>query len=215
MPILVELQLTPANKVLTVAKGSVTVRSKVPYWRITSFTPAPNEVVEDRQPFRAMLDRLVAVPTSGLIAIDTVAPGNGSRLALRVRTNSTWVGVTCCAPPVEGAEIVQELGRTPASQYQLGPYFNAYGNNVWTQSTNDLDAGTMTASRIDGTFTYGVKDAGSQLGPTNAWRLSEVVRNGLQMTGKISFFWWGIDNKGVIETVDHETWFRFTATRLR
>jgi len=73
----------------------------------------------------------------------------------------------------------------------------------------------MTASRIDGTFSYGVQNAGTQLGPTFAWRLKDVVRNGLQMTGRISFYWWGIDDNGVIETDTHETWFNFTATRLR
>ena len=116
---------------------------------------------------------------------------------------------------MQGTELEQELGRTPASQYALGPFFTLYRNNVWTQSTNNLDAGTMTASRIDGTHTYGIQGGGSQLGPTYAWRLSEVVRNGLTMTGKISFFWWGFNDQGVIETEAHETWFRFTATRLR
>jgi hypothetical protein len=204
---------------LALAKGKVVVEPDTmrPYWRITSFTPNPVDPVEDRQdwPFTPLLERLIAVPASGLIAIDTVAPGNGSRLAVRVRTTSTWIGVTCCPPPLQGAELMQELGRTPASTYPLGNYFAAFRPNTWSQSTSDLGAGTMSASRIDGTHVYGVKNAGSQLGPTVAWRLKDVVRNGLQMTGKIAFYWWGVDDNGVIETEDKETWFQFTATRLR
>ncbi|MBL0173291.1 MAG: Ig-like domain-containing protein [Gemmatimonadaceae bacterium] len=207
------------NLLLALAKGKVVVEPDTmrPYWRITSFTANPLDPPEDREgyPFSPLLERLIAVPASGLIAIDTVAPGNGSRLAVRVRTTSTWIGVTCCPPPLQGTELVQELGRTPASSYPLGNYFAAYRTNTWSQSTGNLGAGTMLASRIDGTHAYGVMNAGTQVGPTVAWRLKDVVRNGLQMTGKIAFYWWGVDDNGVIETVDHETWFQFTATRLR
>ncbi|MGE0439081.1 MAG: hypothetical protein AB7S39_01235 [Gemmatimonadales bacterium] len=203
-----------------IARDSMTIEFEggFPYWRITSIVDEdelldPGEAV----PFQVLLARLLAVPQSGLIAVDD--EGGGKKvLRLRVLPAGTWDPTECCPPPAAPGELRQSLGEQPTVTYQVGPFFAGFGTTEWSQSTSDLGAGTLFGQYVaGGTESRKIKDAGVQVGPVDFIRIS-ATRNGSTMTGTMTVFAWFQDEEtGEVDPEFEPTSYvlRFTAVRLK
>lgn len=190
-----------------------------PFWRITSMVDQ-DELLEpgDTSPFQVLLARLLAVPNSGLIAIDN--DGNGkTSIRLRVLPNAPWAPNLCCptAQPLPG-EMRQTLGERPTVTYSVGPFFSGFGTSEWTQSTGDLTTGTLRGQYVaGGTVSRLIKGAGTQVGPVDFIRIV-ATRNGPTMTGTITVYaWFPDETTGEVDPVTEPSSYvlSFTAQRLR
>jgi len=216
--VIVKLKDESAAPVVTLAVDTVRVRGTgLPFWRITQFSD-PGGLLDFGIPGQSgelfeVLTRIVAEPRAGLIAIDSAGPR--TFLRLRVLPGAIWESTANCCPPAAGlTELRQTLGEMPAVPSGVGPYFSAWPDSRWQQSTPDLGAGTLTGRYIMGTIDYKIKDVGVQIGPRGVIAI-QGTRNGRQMTGKISItVWWVGDESGEVE--DEETFdLPFVATRIR
>lgn len=190
-----------------------------PYWRITSIVDRDSLLEpNDNTPLQRLLARLLAVPQSGLIAIDDEGGGN-TVLRLRVLPTLQWVANACCAPPTPlPGEMRQTLGVRPTVSYAVGPFFSGFGTSQWTQSTTNLGAGTLTGQFVDGgTKPRVIKQAGTQAGPVDFIRIS-ATRNGTTMTGTITVYaWFEDDDDREVDPATEPTTYvlAFTAVRVR
>ena len=204
-----------------IARDSVEVKASeaAPFWHITSITDRDSlfdsEENEGGGPIADAFTRLLAAPRSGAITIETA--GATTELRVRVRRASLWDPATCCPLPAfaSATEMLLPLGMTPPVQFTLGAFFAGWGSNSWSQSTNNLSAGTLTGQYIPGTQSYAIKDMGTQVGPSGGIRIN-ATRNGTAMTGEITVtIWWVDADSGMIETPPETFRFPFTATRMR
>lgn len=207
------------------ARDSITIDLPVaePFWRIVTISDSDQlldpEELTGESPLYTMIERIFAVPASGLIALENEAGGK-SVVRLRVLTAATWTTMNCCPPtltPLPG-ELRQTIGEMPATTYSVGPFFSAYNITQWSQSTTNLAAGTLTGSYIDGGLqSRKIKDLGTQLGPRDYIRI-EATRNGTSMSGTISIVaWFQDEDTDEVDPRSEPTTFRlpFTAVRIR
>src|SRR5690606_15293307 len=75
-------------------------------------------------------------------------------LEIRVRKVGIWSDDDCCPLPDATNEFLQPLGSDPPVPQNVGPFFAAWSPDFWTQSTEDLDAGEMSAQQALGHMTY-------------------------------------------------------------
>ncbi len=214
----VMVRLKTADKVWAAGRTDVTVvPGAAPHWRITSIQDQDElfDELEGSDPIVSLFKRLLAVPTAGLISIAPVVD-DSTELRLRVLRAAVWDPAACCPPPsAPAAEWQQLLGVTPTVTYSFGPFFSGWGSSTWSQSTTDLDAGTVTGQFIPGTASYRIKDAGTQVGPAGAIRIN-ATRSGTTMTGQITItIWWNNENTGEVERPGETSRFPFTAVRMR
>lgn len=163
-----------------------------------------------------MLSRAVAVPGSGLIAIDELGAGS-STLRLRVLPTATWSAANCCPPAATlPGEVRQTLGVMPQEASGVGPYFAGWETSRWSQTTEDLGSGTLTGQYIMATGPYDIEDIGTQIGPRGGIRIT-ATRNGKVMTGTIRITIWWVDGEtGQLRQGGSEDFvFPFTAERIR
>ncbi|MBL0178278.1 MAG: PKD domain-containing protein [Gemmatimonadetes bacterium] len=201
----------------SLAADTVKVQANaVSHWRLTSITD-PNHYLPldpaDDFADDAALRRLLASPGMGLISVSQQTVTT-SELELRILT-TPW-DPTDPFPGVarRAGEFDFPLGHVPTEVFALGPFFTGWGTNFWTQSTTDLNSGTMTGQSNFGTMVYTVKDAGVQTGPSGASRFT-ATRTGTTMTGTISIWIWWVTEDEVLQDPPQEYRFPFTATRLR
>lgn len=198
------------------ARASISIG--IAAWRITSITDQDEllgDDIEGSGPIHDLLERLLASPQSGLITIDDVA--GGTELRLRVKKSGVWSANDCCPLPEynAGAEMFTQLGVDPELTHQVGAFFAGWDRSYWSQTTDDLGSGQMTGQYVNGTTTYQIKDAGSQVGPRGGTRIS-ASRTGTAMNGTITFTIWFINSEsGKIEDTPDEFRFPFTAVRIR
>lgn len=208
---------TPGREVLGVDTVEVT-GAAAPFWRITSITDQDTLYEDDLQggnDLALLLERVLAVPTSGAITVEE--SGGTTELRLRVLRTATWNPAQCCPlPPFNsGTELQLRLGVTPPQLHQVGPYFAGWGSSFWTETTQDLGTGTMTGQDVLGIQVYEIKDAGTQTGPGGGIRFT-ASRNGTTMTGIISFtVWYTDDTSGEVDTPPSVYRLPFTATRMK
>jgi hypothetical protein len=192
----------------------ITAAEPVPVWRITSISDADSLFDEEFRPF-TVFGPLLVRPTSGIILTETV--GGRTALRLRAKRTGTWADAECCpiAPYNSALEQLLTLGTTPATTNSYGPYFGAFAQSVWSQSTTNLDAGTMTGRSSEGTNSYRIKDQGTQTGPDVGIQIT-ATRSGRTMTGVITLTGWYVDEtSGEVDTPPSLYRFPFTATRIR
>lgn len=201
----------------TWASGKTTVKIEVgavAAWRITSISDA-DSLFDDGLPPEGVVPDLLTRPGSAIITIDTV--GDTTELRIRVRRTGTWADTVCCPIPVynPSLEKLQTLGTNPPTLKSFGPYFAAWNQNGWSQSTSDLNTGTIAGRWAHGTHTYKIKDAGSQLGP-EVGILFTGTRAGKTLSGTITLtaFYWDTDT-GEIDSPPTLYRFPFTAVRMR
>lgn len=202
-----------------IARDSIKVGGDGPVaaWRILTLGD-PDEIFDEAEGSGnevALLRRLIQAPTSGLITIEEV---DGEKaLRLRVKRSGSWSQDDCCQLPAfnSGAERLMPLGFIPARSHPVGPFFSGWGTSYWEQSSNSLDAGTVTGQYAMGTASYPIKDAGSQVGPAGGIRIS-ATRNGTMMTGELRIYIWFIDEEsGEVEEDADIYRLPFTAVRMR
>ncbi len=191
-----------------------------PYWRITEFSDLDNllndEDLEGSGEAFEMLQRLANTPRSGVFAVRESEEDDGatSWLELRVRKSGIWSDDDCCPLPAAASnEFVQPLGSDPPVPQNVGPFFAEWSSDFWTQSTEDLDTGEMSARQALGHTTYRIKDGGSQRGPTGGFQLS-ATRDGFVMTGELRMLiWWWDEESGEVEDAPEAFRFSFKASR--
>lgn len=207
--------IDPTNHLL--AKAEI-FAGGAPFWQITSITDADELFGDDisgGNDLARLLERVLTVPTSGAITIEEV--GGEMQLRLRVLRTATWNPESCCPLPAYNAatELKLELGVTPQRVYNFGPFFSGWGFSSWSQSTEDLGAGTMSGQFVPGTAVYRIKDAGTQTGPAGGIRFA-ASRNGTVMTGTISLtIWWIDEDDDEVSEPGEEFRLPFTAVRMK
>ena len=194
-----------------------------PFWQITSLVDE-DELLDTSEPdgsdpFWALARRVLAVPQSGLIAIEE-EPGGQTVLRLRVLPTTTWSLSNCCPTslaPLPGEQQLS-LGVSPSVSYSVGPFFAGYNVSRLAQSTTDLETGTVTGQFVHGgLISRAIEDGGTQAGPRDLTRFS-ATRSGRTMTGTIEVYGWGIDLETGEVTKDGNpsaSRLTFTAVRLR
>jgi hypothetical protein len=203
-----------------IARDSIRIEpgGAAPYWRITSFTGDANFLEDDPEEpnppeLNAML-RVFGTPTAGLIAIEEV--GGVSELRLRARRNAIWDGESCCPPAAydPATEWLLPLGHSVVRNHPVGPFFGGWGTSFWSQSSQDLGAGSMTGQWVQSTVPYQIPDQGTQSGPDGGVRFT-ATRNGTTMTGQIVVWAWAVDSEtGEVEEVLSYV-YQFTAIRMQ
>lgn len=207
-----------------IARDSVEIKSEVagPFWQLKTFVDEDDLLDTDDNnvgiPFYDMVRRLLAQPQSGLIAIEDDGDG---KLVLRIRVlpSTIWTKDACCPLPLTPfpGEFRQSLGVQPSIVYQVGPFFSGWGTSQWSQTSTDLNTGTMAGQFIEGgTILRAIKDKGSQYGPADVLRFT-ATRNGKNMTGSIRVYGWGVDpdTREITESIPEELVLSFTAVRLK
>ncbi|MHB1329555.1 MAG: hypothetical protein ACYC2K_15265, partial [Gemmatimonadales bacterium] len=189
-----------------------------PFWRITSITD-PDQLFGDDisggNDLAQLLERVLAVPTSGVITLEET--GAGTELRLRVLRSATWNPADCCPLPAfdAGRELELGLGVGPRQNYTFGPFFAGWDFSSWSQSTEELSAGTMTGQFVLGTMSYKIEDAGTQTGPAGGVRFT-ATRSDMVMTGTITLtIWWIDDDNGEVTEPGEEFRLPFTAVRMK
>lgn len=184
----------------------------VPDWQLTSFVDQ-DALFEDNSgggPIGALLERLIAAPRSGILAIDSLGPG-ASALRIHVNTGGLWDPSTCCTGL--GGSLL-ELGALPPVQYPMGPYFSGYDATTWSQTTTALDQGSITGQVVLGTVSYDIPNVGVQTGPAGVIRIS-ATRSDTLMTGSLRVsLWFTVDETGKLAGQEDYR-FPFTAVRVR
>ncbi len=183
-----------------IARDSIPIQpaEALPFWRITTIADEDElfEGDETGDEFWFLLGRVLAVPQSGLIALEE-EPGGRTVLRIRVLPATTWGSSNCCPPsltPLPGEKQFL-LGESPFVNYSVGPFFAGFGVSRWAQSTEDLDAGTLTGQFVHGgLITRLIEDGGDQAGPRDLVRIS-ATRAGTMMTGTIEVYGWGEDEE--------------------
>lgn len=209
---------TDRREVLAVDTATIS-GAAAPYWRITSIADQ-DELFDDDfsggNDITQLLQRVLAVPTSGAITIEQT--GGTTELRLRALRTAIWDPDQCCPlPPFNSAtELALPLGVTPLVPYAFGPFFAGWGFSSWSQSSEDLSTGSMMGQFVLGTAVYAIKDAGSQAGPAGAVRLT-ANRADAALTGTISIFiWWINEDTGEVTDPGPEQYrFPFTAIRMK
>jgi hypothetical protein len=189
-----------------------------PYWIITSMSDQDQLFNEDQngaggEAFDRM-KRVVTAPQSGLIGV--IQNGSVSEFFLRVRPGSLWTGTESCCPPLFAPTDSKEiLGVTPAIVHTFGAFFNQYQTSSWSQTTTDLNSGTMTGSYAPGSANWPISGGGVQNGPGYAVRIT-ATRSGNTMTGVITLtnIFLSDDGQGLTPGDLEEFRFPFTAVRL-
>ncbi len=207
--------IDPSNHLL--AKGELYVGG-APFWRITSIADH-DKLFEDEisggGEIGQLLERVLAVPTSGAITAEEV--GGGTQLRLRVLRGGAWNPDDCCPLPAfdGGREYSLTLGAMPQQNFSFGPFFSGWGFSSWSQSTEELFTGTMTGQHVLGTASYRIRDAGTQTGPAGGARFT-ASRNGMTMTGTITLtIWWVDEDDGLVHQTGEDFRFPFTAVRMK
>jgi len=187
-----------------------------PFWRITSFTdlddylvPDPSEDTQDE----AVLRRLLTSPGMGLIAVTQRSP-TASDLELRILTSLWDPTAPSPTPARRPGEFDYPLGEIPTVSTPMGSFFAGWDTNFWSQSSTNLNIGTMTGQSRLGLGVWPIKDAGSQVGPMGATRFT-ATRSGITMSGTIFLWVWYIEESGFVERPAVGYRFPFTATRMR
>lgn len=211
----VKVRIKSAEKSWASGNTTVTIEAgAVAAWRITSITDA-DSLFDDGFPPEGVFEELLTHPGSAIITIDSV--GNGTELRIRVRRSGMWTDSNCCPVPAynPALEKLQTLGTNPPTIKSFGPYFGAWTQGDWTQSSTDLSSGTMAARWAHSTHTYKIKDAGTQLGP-EVGILFSGTRAGRTLTGTITLtaFYWDTDT-GEIDSPPTLYHFPFSAVRMR
>lgn len=207
----------PEKRVIARDSIKVSAEPKIAAWRILTLNDA-GSLLDDIDPVgneASLLVRLVQSPTSGLIQV--MEEGDQSTLVLRVKRNGSWSESDCCTltPINTSTERSMPLGYRPPVNYSMGPFFSAWNSSYWSETSDKLDAGTVTGQYIMGLTSYKVKDAGNQTGPAGAIRI-QATRNGTSMTGAMSvFIWWVDDNTGELSGGADSYNLPFTAVRMR
>ncbi|MCA9762449.1 MAG: hypothetical protein KC544_04885 [Gemmatimonadetes bacterium] len=205
---------SPGREVLAVDTVMVGA-NPAPYWHIISFTDQDG-LLEDNEgtgDLVFMLERLVASPRSGVLVIDSVGPGEKA-LRMHVNVLSEWDPNICC--PLQPASVnIYTLGTDPGVGFTVGPFFLGYGLNYFSQSTTNLNAGTLMSQWIPNTVTYNIAGGGSQVGPAGAIRIS-ATRTGVVMAGELTVHLWFFDPDNNEVSGPPEIYrFPFTGLRLR
>lgn len=208
------------RRVIGLDSVRINAKQPVPYWQITSFIDVDGTLTDvDLTLAGEMVDllrRLVATPRAGLIAVDTPSAGK-TQLRLRALRSGLRDSTTCCPVPAYSAatELLLPLGTLPSTRYTVGPFFSGWETDSWSQSSTELNTGTMTGQYIPFTMTFQVPNQGAQVGPAGGVRTT-ATRNGTTMTGVVTVFVWYIsDNTGELDGDPDQYRFSFTATRLR
>lgn len=201
-----------------IGKDSVAITSDgpAPFWHITSVGDPDGlfDGTEASGPTADLLKRLLASPASAMLAIEPSGSGNENIFYLKVLRSGVWNAADCCPPVAAGALMIQRLGTAPATSNSVGPFFAAWASSYWTQSNTDLGLGTMNAQDNFGLVSQAVKDAGMQVGPAGAIRLT-ATRNDKAMTGIIGIYIWDQNEKGEAYGPPDLYQLPFTATRMR
>ncbi|HRP07470.1 MAG TPA: hypothetical protein PLL69_03190, partial [Gemmatimonadales bacterium] len=196
-----------------IARDSIRITgdNPAPYWRFLTavdtdeFFDGDTEGGSDEFD---MLVRMITVPGAAMISIENDV------LQLRVRKSGVWPSEVP-GPYNAANEWRMILGPASPQNHALGPFFAGWGTSSWSQTTADLDAGSITSQTILGTTSYQVKDAGTQTGPLGGVR-STATRDGTAMTGEISIWIWWIDGEsGEVEEPADGYRFSFTAVRVQ
>lgn len=217
-----QLQLVEhaTGRLLANATGRVQYEiEESPHWRLTTMADLDGLGSSSQEPLFVLLATAVANPNSAMLAVDEAADGT-TTLRLRV-LSSGWDTHNCCIPggaPLPG-ETSATLGVNPTQTFALGPYFAGFGEAFWNQSTTNLKSGTMRAQNVLGTYSYNVRNGGTQIGPRLFMGFAST-RNGSVMTGTMTVQYWPISAVRPGETLPYVNppevlRFPFTATRIR
>ncbi len=219
----VELLSADGSRVLAI--DYVRVKQVTPNWRLTNISNADELGSAASVPITVLLADAVANPSSAMISVE-----NGlffsRNVLLRVLDGGYWDIINCCISiepfPNETGEV---LGVVPTLTESFGPFFNGFESSWWSESTSDLNSGTMEGQYIVGFFDYwvwnpvGEGKAEAQRGPKYVMRFN-ATRNGTEMTGTITVIFWPIGDLLPLHTVQLVDYpesyaFPFTATRIR
>lgn len=201
-----------------IARDSIEIKSggSVPAWRILTLGD-PDEMFDEAQASgneALLLQRLIQVPTSGLIVIEEI---EGEKvLRLRVRRSGVWSQADSVIPAFNAAaERVMPLGFSPARPHAVGPFFSDWFSSRWSQSSESLDAGTISGHYAMGLASYPIKNGGTQTGPAGGVRI-DAVRSGTSMVGEMRIYIWFIDeDTDQVEEGPDIYRLPFTAVRLK
>lgn len=187
----------------------------MPYWRLVTAVDADelldDEEIEGGGQEYQMLKRMVTVPGAAMISIEDGPGGKG--LYLRVRKSGTWPdGIP--GPYNSGNEWRMVLGPDTPQNYPLGPYFSAWRDGSWSQSTTTLTSGTVLGQNILGMTSYNVPSAGTQTGPAGGVRFN-ANRNGTTMSGVLEIWIWFVDYDDNEVGPGEQYPFLFTAVRMQ
>lgn len=219
--VIVTLQTADRSVILAVDTVHVQGEPASPHWGLTSIANPDSLGVTALIPITLMLRDAIANPSSAMIAVDSVA-GGGTELRLRVLATGSWTKANCCGPAsgVPGSgEARETLGVLPSTSVPVGIYFFGTGDSSWSQSSSDLSTGTMAGQAMLGTFSYNVRNQGTQIGPRVLVGM-QGTRSGTLMTGTITVVYWPILDVQPFESVRYVdspevSVFPFTAVRLR
>lgn len=175
--------------------SSLAITYPQPYWVLTSIIDANNYLSTFSGLQDDIMIDLVANPGRGMIFIQDVFASE-QRVTLTRRNSGTYAEQVCCRRSqralgglIQGTTSSgKALGINPAVEWPLGPAFAAFRTTGWSQSTADLTTGTVTAQWFSFTGNYNVAGGGTQVGPTYAHRLTNVVRDGDTMTGQFEIY---------------------------
>lgn len=184
-------------------------------WNVISFRDL-DRILDDVEPGElpeafATFPLLLDVPRRGLIIVSPDGEGR-TELRLRAQRVNAWAEGIRRPPHEPWNEEVLVLGRNPAVEQNVGPFFAGWERDYWTESTTDLFSGTMDARQALGHTLHAIEDRGNQWGPMGGIRF-EAVRDGNRMTGTVYIvIWWGdLDTGELYNEAPEEFRFSFEA----
>lgn len=190
---------------------------QVGHWRLTSISDQDNlfepGAGAENNPVVEGLKRVIDSPSVGLISVSRYSSSN-SELVLRT-LESPW-DTSNPFPSVAHLDGERDypLGRDPAQSRSVGPFFAGWNADVWSQSSTNLNIGTMSGQYLFGIANYTVKGQGAQAGPSGATRIT-ATRSSQVLIGVITVYIWFPNASNEIEDPPEEFRFPFTAVRLR
>lgn len=174
-PIKLEVLSNSSGATMATSQTTARLKSPCPNWKLTTFVGVDDLVDEPGTdpgqggPFFDLLWGAKSVPGSALISL------TGNQLSMRVRRAGEWT--TCC---------------------QFGADDHVFTWPTWSQSTTDLDSGTVTGVRTEGQSEFRF----------------QATRTGRSMTGTMTLVVVGTDDETGQPFTDIYT-FTFTAERMQ
>lgn len=201
-------------------KVKVKIQGPEPFWIIETFNDLNSYPTGSSNWYAAYITALRTNPSSGLLAVRMDTTGR-EILSITFGAGYTpWNPASCCG---NFTKAYIHLGATEGfnvSNTVIGPFFSQYGNftpsSKWSQSSTDLDEGTMKGVMVLSILPFSFSDFSTQNGPVFSVQMS-ATRTGNMLTGTMKFLTFSLDD--IFSPFADKTPaihnFNFTARRVR
>ncbi len=201
--------------------STLVITYPLPYWFFTSFED-PKGFLDTQDGQQSVFRQFLTAPATGLLMIWTRIDSATSSIYLDVHPDGiTFDELECCRRSVywRGGGMIPNqapvmfFGTNPRTTAPFGPYFAAFSESFWTQSTPDLTAGTVLGQSTVHATSCRLPNGTLEACPVNFFRF-QAARDADGMTGVIELYRVRNTPVGIVLDLDIPTAvFPFTARR--